>query len=498
MDQHAMPSRFIEEVPKGLPVGEDWVETASTETIQDVWLQHSIAEVAEGTKELACTALDVAESHRTSFAKTSGRDRKSLIQACATKLADRSEELVDLLIIETGKPRKDCRTEVHRTLSCWEAAAEEVGREQGELVPVDLQPGGEDMVAWYRRVPLGVVVGIAGFNYPLLLASHKVAPALAVGAPVILKPAPAAPLSVLWLTALIRVALQENSLSPGIVQCITGGPEVGHALVSDDRAAVVSFTGSAQVGHTIAASAAPRKTVLELGSSAAMIVTGSANLDEVIDAVVRGGFYANGQACIAIQRLIVLEDVDASFEDRVREAVANVQVGDPWDGNTDVGALIDKAARDRVVDQIDDALRHGARKLAERPISASSGAPPETLVAPQVLVDVPADHPLWEEEIFAPVVCLRRVSDFNEAIRVANNSRYGLQASIYTSDLAEAHVAIDSLEVGGVVVNQVPGFRSDVMPYGGFKDSGVGREGPRWAAKEYTATRMALVRIPKN
>jgi acyl-CoA reductase-like NAD-dependent aldehyde dehydrogenase len=229
-----------------------------------------------------------------------------------------------------------------------------------------------------------------------------------------------------------------------------------------------------------------------------MIVTGSAKLDEVIDAVVRGGFYANGQACIAIQRLIVLEDVDASFEDRLREAVANVQVGDPWDANTDVAALIDKAARDRVVGQIDDALRHGARKLAETPILTSSGAPPETLVVPQVLVDVPDDHLLWEEEIFAPVVCLRRVRDFNEAIRVANNSRYGLQASIYTSDLAEAHVAIDSLEVGGVVVNQVPGFRSDVMPYGGFKDSGVGREGPRWAAKEYTATRMALVRIPKN
>lgn len=497
MTTHAVPLRFMEEVPRGLPMGEDWEETASTDAINEVWAQTLLTEVAQGTETMATTAMAIAEGHRLTFAQTNGRTRKSLIRACAAKLADRSDDLVDLLISETGKPRKDCRTEVNRTLSCWEAAAEEVGRDQGELVPVDLQPGGEDMVAWYREVPLGVVVGISGFNYPLLLASHKVAPALTVGAPVVLKPAPAAPLSVLWLTAIIREALHENGLARGIVQCITGGPEVGQALVSDARAAVVSFTGSAKVGHTIAATAAPRKAVLELGSNAAMIVTGSADLDEVVEAVVRGGFYANGQACIAIQRLIVLDDVDASFEERLREAVSGVKVGDPWFEDTDVAALINNASRDRVVGQIEDALRQGASVLAEVPVSSDLAQKSGSLVAPQILVDVPDGHLLWDEEIFAPVVCLRRVGDFDEAIRVANESRYGLQASIYTSDLAQAYAAIDTLEVGGVVVNQVPGFRSDVMPYGGVKDSGVGREGPRWAASEYTATRMALVRVPK-
>lgn len=498
MRKHAAQSKFIEEVPYGLPIGEDWIETTSHDTICDVWTQEHITEVAQGTDAMAATALAAAESHRTMFVKTHSHTRKALLAACTAKLAERREELIELLIHETGKPRKDCRTEVNRTLSCWEAAAEEVGRDQGELVPVDLQPGGENMTAWYRRVPLGVVVGIAGFNYPLLLASHKVAPALAVGTPIVLKPAPAAPLSVLWLTTLIRQTLDEHDLPRAIVQCLTGGPEVGHALVSDERTAVVSFTGSAQVGHKIAASAAPRKTVLELGSSAAMIVTGSANVDEAVDAVVRGGFYANGQACISVQRLIVLDEVDESFENRIREAVAHVKVGDPWDEDTDVAALIDDAARDRVVNQIDDALRQGASTLAEAPGPSNVGPIPDSLVTPQVLVDIPDGHTLWDEEIFAPVVCLRRVSDFDEAIRVANDSRYGLQASIYTNDLSQAYAAIDSLEVGGIVVNQVPGFRSDVMPYGGFKDSGAGREGPRWAAQEYTATRMALVRVPKN
>lgn len=490
-------SQWHTEVPRGLPVGQKWTSSRAAASVVDAWTQEHLTEVPNGSEELASIALEHADELRHDFRRTSAATRKRLVQQCAMRLSSRRGQLEDLLILETGKPRRDCRTEVARTLSCWEASAEEVGRDQGELVPVDLQPGGENMLAWYQRRPLGTVVAIAGFNYPLLLASHKVAPALAVGAPVILKPAPATPLSALWLTALIREALVEGCLPPGLIQCITGGPDVGDALVNDDRAAVVSFTGSAKVGHAIARTAAPRRTVLELGSNAALVVTRSADIEEVVRAVVRGGFYANGQACIAVQRLIVLDDVDATFEARLSEAVEQVVLGDPWDEQTEVAALINGRAGAHVAASVEGAVQRGAQILAAtpRPPGIRPGLE-EALVTPQVLTDVGTDDPLWREEIFAPVVCLHRVKDIHEAIQLVNDSRYGLQAAIYTGDLAEAHLAIDELEVGGVVVNQIPGFRSDVMPYGGVKDSGIGREGPRWAAQEYTDIRMALVRVP--
>ena len=500
MTVRRMPAGVDAELPPGLPVGPGRKAPDRTEPMTDAWTGEHLRDVPQGTAALADEAMEHAEGLRPAARRTTSAARKRLVRTCAEALRERSAELEDLLVLETGKPRRDCRVEVQRTLSCWEAAAEEVGRNEGELVPVDLQPGGEDMIAWYRRRPLGTVVAIAGFNYPLLLASHKVAPALAVGTPSVLKPAPATALSALWLTAIVRGALREEGMDEGLLQCLTGGADVGRALVEDPRAAIVSFTGSARVGHRIARSAAPRRTVLELGSNAALIVTGSADLDEAVDAVVRGAFYANGQACISVQRVLVLDTVDPGFEDRLAEALDGVVVGDPWDEGTHVAALIDAGAAARVEASVAAARERGARVLGRAPVPetvASSGAA-RSLVAPQLLADVPTDDELWREEVFAPVACVRRVRDLDEAVRVANDSRYGLQAAIYTADLAEAHQAVDELEVGGVVVNQIPGFRSDVMPYGGVKDSGVGREGPRWAMEEYTVTRMAVVRIPRK
>ncbi|WP_204366928.1 aldehyde dehydrogenase family protein [Nocardiopsis ganjiahuensis] len=500
MPVRRMPPRIDAELPAGLPVGSGWKAPDRTAPMVDAWTREHLRDVPEGTAALADEAMEHAEGLRAAARRTTAAARKRLVGRCAAELRERSGELEDLLVLETGKPRRDCRVEVQRTLSCWEASAEEVGRNEGELVPVDLQPGGEDMLAWYRRRPLGTVVAIAGFNYPLLLASHKIAPALAVGTPSVLKPAPATALSALWLTAIVRGALREEGMAEGLLQCLTGGPDVGRALVEDPRAAVVSFTGSARVGHEIARSAAPRRTVLELGSNAALIVTGSADPAEAVDAVVRGAFYANGQACISVQRVLVLDDVDRGFEAGLAEALDGVVVGDPWDGATHVAALIDEGAAARVDASVAAACGRGARVLGRAPVpeAAASAAAARSLVAPQILVDVPVDDELWREEVFAPVACVRRVRDLDEAVRVANDSRYGLQASIYTADLAEAHQAVDELEVGGVVVNQIPGFRSDVMPYGGVKDSGVGREGPRWAMEEYTVTRMAMMRIPRK
>jgi len=268
---------------------------------------------------------------------------------------------------------------------------------------------------------------------------------------------------------------------------VTGGADVGAALTTDPRVAVVSFTGSAAVGHAIAKAAAPRKVVLELGSNSALVVCADANLDAAASAVIRGGYYASGQACISVQRVLVEQAVAGEFTDLLASRMSDVVIGDPRDPATRVSALIDEAATARVLSWVDDAAAAGARVLC-------GGDRAGTVIRPTLLTDVPGGIPAWDEEIFGPVVMLRAVPDVDAALAAVNESRYGLHASVFTSSLATAHRAIDGLDVGGVVINDVPGFRSDVMPYGGVKDSGIGREGPRWAVEEFTVTRMAIIR----
>jgi acyl-CoA reductase-like NAD-dependent aldehyde dehydrogenase len=330
-----------------------------------------------------------------------------------------------------------------------------------------------------------VVVGITGFNYPLLLAAHKFAPAIAAGCPVIGKPAPQTPLATLWLVH----ALREAGAPPAMVQLVTGDAEVGARLVTDPRIGAVSFTGSAEVGHRIARSAAPRKVLLELGSNAALVVAADADLDAAAAAVLRGGFYASGQACISVQRVLVEAPVADALLERLAAGLADVRVGDPRDPETRVSALIDAGAQERVDEWVDEALAAGARR-----IDPAAGARRLRDGVPTVLADVPDGVRAWDEEVFGPVVCVRTVPDLESAFDAVNASRYGLHASVFTRSLASAFRAVDRLEVGGVVVNEVPGFRSDTMPYGGVKDSGIGREGPRFAVEELTVTRMAVIR----
>ncbi len=286
---------------------------------------------------------------------------------------------------------------------------------------------------------------------------------------------------------LVREAARAAGAPVALAQLVTGDAEVGSALVTDRRIGAVSFTGSAAVGHRIARAAAPTKTLLELGSNAALVVAEDADLDAAADAVLRGGFYASGQACISVQRVLVVEAVREEFVKRVLDRLDEVVVGDPRDPATRVAALIDERATARVLDWVDQAVAAGARVLA-------GGGQVGGAVRPTVLADVPDASPCWSEEVFGPVVCVRGVSTVEEAVEQVNASRYGLHASVYTRSLATAFRAVDELDVGGVVVNEVPGFRSDTMPYGGVKDSGTGREGPRFAVEELTVTRMAVIR----
>ncbi|MEU4607179.1 aldehyde dehydrogenase family protein [Kribbella sp. NPDC023972] len=471
--------------PAGLPIGETWVEAPATEPVIFPYDGSTVTDAPVGNVDLARRALDLALAVRDTVGRLPSYVRRKALQSVHATISAERDAFVDLLVLETGKPLVDCRVEVDRTLLTLETSAEEVARLHGETVPLDLLPSGDGLVGFWVRKPIGVVVGITGFNYPLLLASHKIAPALAAGCPVIVKPAPQTPLATLWLVHLIRSALLEAGAPESAVQLVTGGADVGAVLTTDRRIGAVSFTGSAAVGHQIARDAAPTKVLLELGSNSALIVAEDADLDAAADAIIRGGYYASGQACISVQRVVAVESVRAALLAKLDERLPSVVVGDPRDPSTRVSALIDPKSTARVREWIDASVASGAK------VAYSDDG---ELVGPTVLTDVPSGQLAWDEEIFGPVVAVRSVPDLETAYATVNASRYGLHASVFTSSLDTAFTAIDRLDVGGVVINEVPGFRSDVMPYGGVKDSGIGREGPRFAIEELTTTRMAIIR----
>jgi acyl-CoA reductase-like NAD-dependent aldehyde dehydrogenase len=466
-----------------LPVGEAWVRTAATTTVRFPFDGSEVGRAALGTVREAEAALKAAAAYRRPAAALPSHARARALRDAHARMAGETEDLVRLLVLETGKPITDCRVEVSRALLALDLAAEEARRIHGETVPLDLLPSGEGMIGFWQRRPVGVVVGITGFNYPFLLAMHKAAPAIAAGCPVILKPSPKTPLSALHLARRLR----EAGVPPAMIQVVTGEVDVGEMLVSDPRVAAVSFTGSAAVGYSIARAAAGKKVILELGSNSALVVAEDADLDAAARACIRGGFYASGQACISVQRIIVVESVLDRFLDRLRPLLRGLRYGDPRVDGVSVGPLIDEASATRVESWIGAAVAEGAQVLEG---GTRSGA----MILPTLLRDVPERTLAWTEEIFAPVVAVRSVPSFEDALELANDTIYGLHASVFTSSLANAFAAVERLEVGGVVINDVPGFRADNMPYGGVKMSGLGREGPRFAVEELTVSRMVMIR----
>ena len=473
--------------PAGLPIGDEWVPVSTYADVVFPYDGSVVGQAPIGSKELASKAVDIAVDTRAAMAALPSHVRVTALRLAHQKFLAHQDEIEQLLVLETGKPLVDCKVETARSALTLATAAEEVARLHGETVPLDVIPAGEGLIGFWTRKPIGVVVGITGFNYPVLLACHKLAPAVAAGCPVVVKPPPQAPLATLWLVHLMREALVEAGGPAAGIQLVTGGVDVGEALTTDPRIGMVSFTGSAAVGHHIARAAAPRKVVLELGSNAALVVAADADLDAAADAAVRGGFYANGQACISVQRVLVEQPVADEFASKVVDALGRVVVGDPRSIDTRVAPLIDAGSTERVQAWVDAAVSAGAKVLG-------GGSTDERTVLPTVLTDVPQDADVWCEEVFGPVVSLRAVPDLQTAYDQVNDSRYGLHCAVYTSSLETAFTAIDAIEAGGVVVNEVPGFRSDIAPYGGVKDSGIGREGPRFAIEEMTVTRMATIR----
>lgn len=486
----ASPLQFDLPFPEGLPIGDTWLPVDRVDDVEFPFDGSVVAQAPVGDKHLAGQALDHALAVKATVGELPSHIRRRVLMDTHDRIAEHREQFEQLLVLETGKPLVDCRVEVARTLVTLAAAAEEVARIHGETVAMDLLPAGEGLFGFWVRKPIGVVVAIAGFNYPLMLAAHKVAPAIAAGCPVIVKPAPQTPLATLWFIAILREALVRAGAPAAAVQLVTGGIDVGETLTQDRRIGLVSFTGSATVGHQIAKAAAPTKVLLELGSNAALVVAEDADLDAAADAIVKGGYYASGQACISVQRVIAVTAVHNQLLDRLHARMPFVSVGDPRSEATQVSALIDVNSTERVRSWVSEAENAGA--------SVAFGSVTDgRLLNPTLLTDVPADQQIWREEVFGPVVVVSEAASLDDAFDSVNDSRYGLHVSVFTQSLDTAFEAVNRIEAGGVVINEVPGFRSDVQPYGGVKDSGIGREGPRFAIEDMTVTRMAIIR-PTN
>ncbi|HSK10855.1 MAG TPA: aldehyde dehydrogenase family protein, partial [Vicinamibacterales bacterium] len=402
------------------------------------------------------------------------------------ELRDRRDEIGRTIAGEVGKAIRDALTEADRGLVTFQAAADEARRIAGEEVPVDLASHGKGRIAFTRRFPIGPVAAISPFNFPFNLAAHKLAPAVAAGNPVVLKPASKTPLSALVLAE----ALDRAGLPKGALSVLPMSRATGERMVTDERFKLLTFTGSSSVGWGMKARAGRKKVLLELGGNAGVIVDAGADLEFAVGRIATGGFTLAGQSCISVQRVFVHRSVFDRFAAMLVAAVEALKVGDPFDPSTDVGPLVDEGEAERVEGWIAEAVRDGARVLTGG--RRLGGA----LYAPTVLADVPETAKVCAEEVFAPLVGLYPFGDFDRAIEAVNRSSYGLQAGVFTNDLAHTLAAFEGIEVGGLMVNDVSSWRMDNMPYGGVKNSGLGREGPRYAIEEMTETRLVVFNRP--
>jgi len=412
--------------------------------------------------------------------------RQDVLNHCVTRFTERSEELAMALCIEAGKPIKDARGEVGRLIDTFRIAAEEAVRIGGEVMPLDIAPRAKGYSGMWKRVPIGPCSFISPFNFPLNLAAHKVAPAIAAGCPFVLKPASLTPIGAI----IIGETLAETDLPPGafsILPCRRDGADL---FTTDDRLKLLSFTGSPGVGWDLKARAGKKPVVLELGGNAACIVDHDADIDDAVERLIFGAFYQSGQSCIGVQRIIVHEDIYDELKTKLVAAAGALIMGDPKDEETFVGPMISEKEATRLHGWIDSAVDAGASLLC-------GGQRDGAMLQATLLENVPADQEAVTQEAFGPLACLSSFSDFDGALDSVNNSIFGLQAGIFTRDLYKAQKAWNTLDVGGVVIGDVPSWRVDNMPYGGVKDSGLGREGVKFAIEDMTEIRMMVIRNPE-
>jgi acyl-CoA reductase-like NAD-dependent aldehyde dehydrogenase len=461
-----------------------WIEEGTPVEICAPYDGVPIAQVFQARREHVEKAIQGAVGAFGTTRKLPAFERQRVLRSIAHHMTSRKEEFARILALEAGKPIRAARTEVERSIFTFVVAAEETTRIPGEYLSLDWQQYAAGRWGIVKRFPLGPIAGITPFNFPLNLVAHKVAPAIASGCTMILKPAPQTPLSSL----LLAEAVEQAGLPDGAFNVLPLSNEDAGLLVTDDRIKLISFTGSVPVGWDIKRRAGKKKVALELGGNAGVIVHSDADLAWAAERCVGGGFGYAGQTCISVQRILVERPAFAKFRDLLLDGVSKLKVGDPLDESTDLGPLIRESDAIRAAEWVQEAVREGATLL-------SGGQRHGSILQPTVLTGTRAEMSVNCREIFAPVVTIEPYEDFSQALRQINESAYGLQAGVFTRDVNRIFQAYEELEVGGVIAGDVPSFRIDHMPYGGVKDSGSGREGLRYAIEEMTEPRLLVMNL---
>jgi len=462
-------------------------DTSNLLGVIDKFSGKEVCKVSMASREIIDQAIAKAVSATQAMRKLASYQRQNILYHCVERFQERFDELAMSLCIEAGKPIKDAEGEAGRLIDTFRIAAEEAVRMYGEIIPMDITARATGYTGYSKRVPIGPCSFISPFNFPLNLAAHKIAPAIAAGCPFILKPASLTPIGAL----IIGEVLAETDLPEGVFSILPCSRDGADLFTTDDRLKLLSFTGSPQVGWNLKAKAGKRPVVLELGGNAACIVDEDADLDDAVTRIVFGAYYQSGQSCVSVQRILAHHSIYNQFKSKLMIAVSRLKSGDPKDRETFIGPIISQTEADRIKQWIDEAVKTGANLLC-------GGTQKETIIEATLLENVPGNQKLNCQEVFGPVAILSSFTDFDQALNEVNDSDFGLQAGIFTQNLYKAQKAWDELEVGGVIIGDVPSWRVDHMPYGGVKDSGLGREGIRYAIEDMTEIRLMVVRTPPN
>ena len=455
--------------------------------VNDKYTGEAVTRVAMASDAVVDEALARATDAVEPMRALAGYQRRDVLAHCVARFTERKGELAEALCVEAGKPIRESRGEVERLIDTFRIASEEATRMVGEVLPLDVTARAKDYRGMWKRVPIGVCSFITPFNFPLNLVAHKVAPALAVGCPFVLKPASATPIGAL----IIGEVLAETSLPPGAFSILPVRGENAGRFVEDERIKLISFTGSPAVGWGLKQRAGKKRVCLELGGNAAVIVDADADLDDAVARIIIGAFYQSGQSCISVQRILVHRSIYDGFRDKLVAASKKLVAGNPRRDETNIGPMISEAEAARLETWIRDAVSRGGKVL-------TGGRRQGPMMEATLLENVPGDADLCAKEAFGPVAVLASFDDFDAALDEVNDSVYGLQAGVFTRDIYKAYHAWDRLEVGGVIVGDIPSWRVDNMPYGGVKESGQGREGVRFSMEEMTETRLFVLRTPGN
>jgi len=471
-------------IAKGLWLNGSYVKTKESYNLLNPYNGKALATIGEAGERDVDKAVASSKETFGHFKNSPAHLRSKILSKTASLIEQNKEKLADTIVKEVAKPYKFAVSEVLRAVETFQFAAEEAKRIKGETVTCDASPSGEGRFALYHRFPVGVIAAISPFNFPLNLVAHKVAPAIAAGNTIVLKPTPFAPLTSLKLAEILK----EAGLPDGVFNVITGTRnEIGEALVKHKDVRMITFTGSAAVGKKIKENSGYKKVLLELGSNSSAIVEKDADIDLAVSRCAVGGFAYAGQVCISLQRLFINKDIYDSFLKKFISAVKNIKIGDPMNKDTEVGPMITEDAAKRALSWIDEAKNQGGKILI-------GGTRKGSIVQPTVISNIKKNMKVFCEEAFAPIVVIEKYDDFNQALAYVNDSRYGLQTGIFTNNILKIVRAFKELEVGGVIINDAPVFRVDHMPYGGVKESGIGREGIRYAIEEMTDIKMLVIR----